>query len=80
MMGTRRVKTMIIPSQFEGMRLIPLSDYTKIASVKWANDERFNIDESAATYGVDTGRSGLVVVDCDVKNDVDGTGNYLLRG
>jgi putative DNA primase/helicase len=30
-----------------------------------------------ALIGVDCGRSGLVVIDCDVKNGVDGPGNWL---
>lgn len=58
-------------------KYIPLKDYTKVASVKWATDEKFTIDDNQVSFAIDTGRSNLVVIDCDNKNGVEGVQNFL---
>lgn len=69
--------SMKIPDFIKTMRLIPLTDYTKIAREKWANDNIFTFDESWISYGVDTERSDLVVIDCDNKNGHKGIENFF---
>lgn len=68
-----------IPESLEAMKLIPLKNNSKIPSVKWNSDEKFDLDgqKSITGYGIDTGRSNLVVIDCDNKNDIDGVVNFL---
>lgn len=68
---------MEIPNEIKNMRLIPLTDYTKIARVKWGNDTKFEFDNNWISYGVDTQRSDLVVIDCDNKNESNGMQNFL---
>lgn len=63
-------------SQLESSKYIPLKDYTKVSSVKWGTDEEFTVDDNVS-YAIDTGRSNLVVVDCDNKNDQNGVQNFL---
>lgn len=70
---------MIIPDRMRKYRLIPLQPYTKKASKPWANDIQYNLDDhsTATGYAIDTERSNLIVIDCDVKDDLDGIGTYL---
>lgn len=63
--------------QIEGMKLIPLQPYTKKPSEKWATNETLQVDENIISYGIDTGRSNLVVIDCDVNDNVDGVEKFL---
>lgn len=58
-------------------RYIPLQPYKKIASVKWANDDELIFTGKEYGYGIDTGRSGLIVIDCDVKEDIDGIQSFM---
>jgi len=67
----------------EDFYIFPLSKGTKIpvAGSKWKDESTKNKDQikkwakefPGCNWGVDTGKSGLVVVDADIKNGKDGT-------
>lgn len=59
----------IIPERFRENRLIPLRDYRKTPYDKWSTDEAIPFKGNETGYGIDTGRSNLIVIDCDVKNE-----------
>lgn len=60
-------------------RLIPLKPLSKIAQVKWSNDNEYDLSDypNCTGYGIDTGKSGLVIIDCDVKEDSNGIDNFF---
>lgn len=64
-------------SQLESAKYIPLNPYTKIASEKWGTDKELNISENQKSYAIDTGRSNLVIIDCDNKNTINGVNSFL---
>lgn len=65
------------PEIFAKLKLIPLRDYQKIPYDKWNTDSAIPFKGDETGYGIDTGRSNLVVIDCDVKNGKDGISQFL---
>lgn len=68
---------MILYDKLKDVKYIPLSDYTKIANVKWGTDNDLKLKDNQISFAIDTGRSNLVVIDCDNKNGLDGVGKFL---
>lgn len=67
-----------IPTQLENARIFPLTKLSKIPRVKWGNDTIYELNDSDTGYGIDTGRSKLLVVDCDRKHEgIDGIANFF---
>lgn len=75
----REENNMNIPDRMQDYRLIPLRPNTKIAAVTWKNDTQYNMYDypQATGYAIDTERSGLIVIDCDVKQEESGVDAYL---
>lgn len=61
-----------IDDKMKNYKLIPLKKYSKIPSIAWGTNDILPFDDTETGYGIDTGRSKLVVIDCDNKNGVDG--------
>lgn len=58
-------------------RYIPLAHQSKKPKGKWGGTEPLAFTGKETSYGIDCGASGLVVVDCDVKNDLDGVSAFM---
>jgi putative DNA primase/helicase len=75
-LGYARRGWYVFPCRSEDKR--PLTEHGfKDASLDPAQIREWWTRHPEALIGVDCGRSGLVVIDCDVKNGVDGPGNWL---
>lgn len=69
-----------IPSQLDAAKLFPLKSHSKVPSLKWNTDDDLwgTLDPAdVPTYAVDTGRSHLVVIDCDTKETANGVASFL---